>query len=32
MFEDGRWAKAWTDTAGKAAGEVPEPPKVDDYA
>ena len=32
MFADGRWAKAWTDTAGKAAGAVPEPPKVDDYA
>ena len=32
MFTDGRWAKAWTDTAGKAAGAVPAPPKVDDYA
>ncbi len=32
MFADGRWAKAWTDTAGKAAGAVPPPPQVDDYA
>ena len=29
-FEDGRWEKAWEDTAG-AVLETPEPPKVDRY-
>ena len=32
MYEDGRWAKAWEDTAGKAAGATPTPPPVDNYA
>ena len=32
MFADGRWAKAWESTAGKAAGATPAPPQVDDYA
>jgi glutamate transport system substrate-binding protein len=32
MYTDGRWAKAWEDTAGKAAGATPTPPAVNDYA
>ena len=32
MYSDGRWAKAWADTAGKAAGSTPAPPAVNDYA
>ncbi len=32
MYKDGRWAKAWEDTAGKAAGQTPTPPPVNDYA
>ncbi len=32
MYQDGRWAKAWAATAGKAAGATPQPPPVDDYA
>ncbi|HEU0104018.1 MAG TPA: glutamate ABC transporter substrate-binding protein [Mycobacteriales bacterium] len=32
MYTDGRWKKAWEETAGKVAGKTPEPPKVDDYA
>jgi glutamate transport system substrate-binding protein len=31
-YQDGRWAKAWESTAGKAAGKTPEPPAVNDYA
>jgi len=30
-FSDGRWKKAWDDTAGKVAGETPAPPAVDRY-
>ena len=32
MYKDGRWAKAWADTAGKVAPGTPTPPAVDDYA
>jgi len=32
MYQDGRWAKAWESTAGKAAGATPTPPPVNDYA
>ena len=32
MFADGRWAKAWEETAGQAAGSTPAPPTVNDYA
>lgn len=30
-FSDGRWKKAWDDTAGKVAGETPTPPAADRY-
>jgi glutamate transport system substrate-binding protein len=30
-FSDGRWKKAWDDTAGKVAEETPTPPTVDRY-
>jgi glutamate transport system substrate-binding protein len=30
-YQDGRWKQAWENTAGKVAGETPEPPPVDRY-
>jgi glutamate transport system substrate-binding protein len=31
IFKDGRWEKAWKDTAGKYVDETPAPPTVNRY-
>ncbi len=31
MFRDGRWARAWEQTAGRVAGATPAPPEINDY-